>query len=680
MALNFPSTPSDNDVHSENGIDYIYDSSVGAWLVIVPTLMGNTVNLQVIFNNAGNANGSNGLLYDRQANILYTNTIIVTRNVTAAYFVGDGSALTGLVSGGPAYDKANAANIIAVSAFAYANGVNTNTFTKLTNATGSFAGTLTVLGDTIANANVVITPTWTDINSIYTGLRMNVTNTNSHSSSLLMDVQLNGTSKFKIRKDGVTVIPTNSAGDVFIGGGYNGITVGNCGLNYSADALIAGSGGIQFINSSVDDRDLSLVRDASDTLAQRRGTSNQTFRIYKTYTNASNYERLNLGWDGSGAALSFTAAGTGDPAQALRLLSGTAIFNVGASGGIVLGTTSGNWWTMGATGVLTGTPQTLTGSLATSAFSIAQTWNTTGAPTAINLDVTNTASDGASLLMNLKVDASSMFKVASNGVVYIPNNLILQGIDAGAKITSAFLNANTAYAKANAANIIADAAFAYANGVNTNTFTSMATAIAAFLHANTAYAAGNTTWTYAANNVMLAANSAYAKANAANIIADTAFARANLANLTANNAFSNTSGSTFNGNMFTSGNVGIRVSSTTYALEVAGSFAAQTKSFIITHPSDASKKLQYASLEGPENGVYFRGKLHGESIIWLPDYWKDLVHHDSITVHITPHGYTKQDIWVDHVEDDLIQLNTAAWCYYIVYAERKDVPKLEVEI
>jgi hypothetical protein len=52
--------------------------------------------------------------------------------------------------------------------------------------------------------------------------------------------------------------------------------------------------------------------------------------------------------------------------------------------------------------------------------------------------------------------------------------------------------------------------------VNTNTFTSLATAVAAFLHANTAYAAGNTTWTYAANDVMRTANSAYAQANVAN--------------------------------------------------------------------------------------------------------------------------------------------------------------------
>jgi hypothetical protein len=101
------------------------------------------------------------------------------------------------------------------------------------------------------------------------------------------------------------------------------------------------------------------------------------------------------------------------------------------------------------------------------------------------------------------------------------------------------LAANSAYVKANAANIIADAAFAYSNGVNTNTFTTLAASVAAFLKGNTAHAGANTTWTYAANDVMRTANSAFAAGNttytyAANTVmlaANAAFAMANAANL-----------------------------------------------------------------------------------------------------------------------------------------------------
>lgn len=63
------------------------------------------------------------------------------------------------------------------------------------------------------------------------------------------------------------------------------------------------------------------------------------------------------------------------------------------------------------------TPETLTGSAATSSLSIAQTWNTTGTPTAIDLNVTDTASNASSLLMNLRVGGVSRFRVAKSGQV-----------------------------------------------------------------------------------------------------------------------------------------------------------------------------------------------------------------------------------------------------------------------
>jgi hypothetical protein len=45
---------------------------------------------------------------------------------------------------------------------------------------------------------------------------------------------------------------------------------------------------------------------------------------------------------------------------------------------------------------------------------LAGTWNTSGTPTAIKLNVTNTASNAASLLMDLQVGGTSQFKVAPN--------------------------------------------------------------------------------------------------------------------------------------------------------------------------------------------------------------------------------------------------------------------------
>lgn len=62
------------------------------------------------------------------------------------------------------------------------------------------------------------------------------------------------------------------------------------------------------------------------------------------------------------------------------------------------------------------TANTLTGSSSTSALSISQTWNTTGNPTAILLNVTNTASGSSSNLMDLQVGGVSQFKVSKAGV------------------------------------------------------------------------------------------------------------------------------------------------------------------------------------------------------------------------------------------------------------------------
>jgi len=133
-------------------------------------------------------------------------------------------------------------------------------------------------------------------------------------------------------------------------------------------------------------------------------------------------------------------------------------------------------------------------------------------------------------------------------------------------------------------------------------------------------------------------------------------------------------------NILGSGNVGIGTTNPTHKLEVAGTFAATSKSFLIDHPTKSGKKLRYGSLEGPENGVYVRGRLRGTKIE-LPDYWTKLVDPDSITVQLTPHG-RRQDIWVTKIENNCVyvQGTTQPDCYYFVQAERVDVDKLEVEI
>jgi hypothetical protein len=132
------------------------------------------------------------------------------------------------------------------------------------------------------------------------------------------------------------------------------------------------------------------------------------------------------------------------------------------------------------------------------------------------------------------------------------------------------------------------------------------------------------------------------------------------------------------------GNVGIGTTTAAYKLEVNGSFAATTKSFVINHQSKPDHKLRYGSLEGPENGVYVRGKSTN-TIIELPDYWTWLVDEDTITVNITPIG-KNQKLFVEKIENNKVYIKNGAWLssdvnyFYTVYGERKDVEKLIAEI
>jgi hypothetical protein len=129
------------------------------------------------------------------------------------------------------------------------------------------------------------------------------------------------------------------------------------------------------------------------------------------------------------------------------------------------------------------------------------------------------------------------------------------------------------------------------------------------------------------------------------------------------------------------GRVGIGTQSPGYELEVNGSIVGTSKSFLIEHPTQTGKKLMHACIEGPENGVYFRGRSQ-ETGIQAPEYWSGLVDIDSMTVDVTPIG-PNQSIYVDRIDDngDICvgsNTNESLNYFYVVYGERKDIDKLEV--
>ncbi len=110
--------------------------------------------------------------------------------------------------------------------------------------------------------------------------------------------------------------------------------------------------------------------------------------------------------------------------------------------------------------------------------------------------------------------------------------------------------------------------------------------------------------------------------------------------------------------------------------------AAPFKQFDIPHPNKEGYRLVHACLEGPEIGVYYRGRLERENTIKLPDYWNGLVHPGSITVNLTPHK-VYQELFVKSMNVSKITVvNNSGGpidCSYVVYAERLDIDKLIIE-
>jgi hypothetical protein len=136
--------------------------------------------------------------------------------------------------------------------------------------------------------------TWNASGTTFTAIKMNVTDTASATASLLMDLQVGGSSQFKVQKNGTTTF-SNGA-----------ILSAAAGLDLATNSITR-SGAIAFGVSA----DLVILRDAANTLAQRNGVNAQAFNLYNTYTDASNYERGFMRFVSNVLTIGAEAAGTG---------------------------------------------------------------------------------------------------------------------------------------------------------------------------------------------------------------------------------------------------------------------------------------------------------------------------------------------------------------------------------
>jgi hypothetical protein len=202
--------------------------------------------------------------------------------------------------------------------------------------------------------------------------------------------------------------------------------------------LLAGrSGGQTVIGGTGVGENLTLMSNGSGT----KGNINFGNSRYDEVNNrwyfgsATGVGRINLPDAGTTAAdgIQFGTGTSNLYRSVANTLRTDGILSVGSSGVF-----AGGGHQLLTTGYLL-SPSTLTGSQSTSALSISQTWNTTGSPTAIDLNVTDTASNAASLFMSLRSGVNNVFNVRKRVLTYIdtPSGVSVQSNTSGSGLITA---------------------------------------------------------------------------------------------------------------------------------------------------------------------------------------------------------------------------------------------------
>lgn len=172
-----------------------------------------------------------------------------------------------------------------------------------------------ILGSTGINGGTVTTSspllnlaqTWNAAGEAFTGWKLNITDTASDPASLLLDLQKNSVTQFKIGKSGDATLA-------------------------SAAALAWGT-------------DLILRRDDANKLAQRNGANAQEFNLYGGYADGSNYSRLRFSAFPTYSELALSAIGS--------YAAGATTFGIYATAGLNFGGAYQDQWQITAAGQLT---------------------------------------------------------------------------------------------------------------------------------------------------------------------------------------------------------------------------------------------------------------------------------------------------------------------------------------
>jgi hypothetical protein len=231
----------------------------------------------------------------------------------------------------------------------------------------------------------------------------------------LVDLQVNGTSVFAFGATGTFAI---NAGSKLAFSGIAGTLT--CWNIYCGQDGYLGFGNSTYGNSSTPG-DAGFHRDSPGTIAQRRGISSQLFRVYNTYTSATDCELGKLGWERGSSDAVVTATitngvgGSGNVLTVSAVTSGTL-----AVGQIITGTGINTGTRITALGTGTGGTGTYTVSqthFLTSGFTV-----TAGAPV-FRVGTEKGSGGGTARAMALQTDGTNRLVVDTIGSLQVATAL-----------------------------------------------------------------------------------------------------------------------------------------------------------------------------------------------------------------------------------------------------------------
>jgi hypothetical protein len=286
----FPATGETGKIYVAKDTGFVYRWSGSVYVQIGVTSAGGS-DTQVQFNDGGVFGGDSGLVFNKTTNKLTAGGDVELND--------GGSFTTTLQTVTPTANR-------------------TISFPDATGTVGLVAGSSGQLVYNNAGA-------YAGVPSSVVGASGNVTlNAASGFTGNLLDLQVNGSSRFKVSNGGVisfgssgtktltqssTVVTLSDSVDAYaifasyiVRDSNSRVALGSVDISLTGAtdlgiALGAVSGiGWTTSTASSGTVDLRLHRDAANTLAQRNGTNAQTFRVYNTFTSSTNYELGKLEW------------------------------------------------------------------------------------------------------------------------------------------------------------------------------------------------------------------------------------------------------------------------------------------------------------------------------------------------------------------------------------------------